>query len=210
MKHLIASTTLAALVLAGCRETPKPIVLPPAPPSFSVPANRAEASAALVDRNAHLIADIAQFPGNNAGEHLAILVPTLDDLSKALQLANGPVQSPEFANRIAVIDSAYATASLVDLPRSRMEAVENQALLATSAALQEIKTRYLYDDDQLPPMLDTVGGDVTAAAASVGPLHDTDATHAFRSIEIAIQRISDDMTERFNVGTPLAPPPPAP
>jgi hypothetical protein len=132
-----------------------------------------------------------------------------------LQLANGPDQSPQFANRILVIDTAAKTASIPSLPRSRMEAVENEAIQCAYKALVEIQTRYLFDDDQLPPLLDAVNQKADATSSSMGPIHDLDSTEAFRAIQAAVQRITADMAERFGNGpavdqTPAVAPAPVP
>jgi hypothetical protein len=169
----------------------------------------------LVDHTNAFSQYIDEMPGTGGAEHRRLLVASLDELSKILRLANGSVESPEFINRIGVIDAAEKTASLPSIPRARMEAVENQALHSAYQALSEITTRYLFDDDQLPPLLDAVNDKVSTATGVIGPMHDLDATDAFGAIQAAVQRITDDMVARFTANgpveqTPASPPATAP
>jgi hypothetical protein len=78
-----------------------------------------------------------------------------------------------------------------------MGAAENQALLAAAAAVGEINWRYLYDDDQLPPLIDALNTKVSAAEKTIGPMHDLDATETFMALQAVVDRVSADMSERF-------------
>jgi hypothetical protein len=204
---------ILACSVVGC-ETPKPV--PPPPPVVDTfPATRAEAAMQMVDHSKSFDQYVGQMPGGSGAEHRQLLVSSLTELSTILHLANGKIESPEFETRISVINSAAKTASIRSIPRARMEAVENQALQSAYQALIEIQTRYLFDDDQLPPMLDVVGEKMNTALGVIGPMHDLDATEAFRAIDAAVQRITNDMVARFTANgpveeTPAAPVAPAP
>jgi hypothetical protein len=219
MKHPGKWTALAVVMTAtlmGC-ETHKPAPPVRMAPAFSVPDNRSAATAALTERTAAFNDAVGDMPGATGGDHREALTAALDELSKILRLANGPVESPEFANRILVIDSAAKTTANPTIPRTRMEALENEALTAASKALAELTSRYLYDDDQLPPMLDALNTACGTALSTNGPGHDLDATEAFRDVATVVQRINDDMVERFGTSPatdatapPAAPPASAP
>ena len=206
--RLAAIATLAAMITIttgnGCKSPPPPAPKP-APPAFAVPANRSQATADLVTRTNQFNFDVARFPGKNADEHQQVLAAVLANLSKILRLANGPVESPEFANGIKVIDAAQTTASKSLLGRSRMEAVENQALRAATGALNEIAQRNLFDDTQLPDLLNKLMTQVYAATLSMGPMHDLDATSAFTALQAVVQQTTNDMVDRFgpNASAPV-------
>jgi hypothetical protein len=162
---------------------------------------------ALKEQNSKLADSIAMLPGDNAEAHRRIMVDVLDNLPRALRLANGAVESPEFSNAIGTIESAHQTADVYHVPTSRLQAVENQALLAAAAALHEIRDRKMFDDDQLPAMLDNLNKDINKATNTIGPLHDVDVTHAFNTLENVLQRVTNDMNERFGAAGPGTPPP---
>jgi hypothetical protein len=210
MKRAINCSAVAVLLaIAGC-ETTKP-----APPQQQVvdtfPATRSEAAMKMVDHTNTFNQDVAQMPGTSGGEHRRLLVGTLQELSIILHLANGKVESPEFTNRLAVIDNSANVASIASIPRARMEGVENESLQAAYQALAEISSRYLFDDDKLPPMVDAIGEKITTAAGTTGPMHDLDATDAFRAIQTVVQRVTDDMLARFTANAPAdTTPSPAP
>lgn len=199
MKHARTWTALLALTagfLSGCQTAPEPAPTPPATQS-AVPDARGAATAMLVDHTRAFNQIVVQMPGGSGAAHRQLLVGALGELSTAIQLANGSTQSPEFANRIAVIDASAKTASIPSIPRARMEAVENEAIRAAYKALNEIASRYLFGDDQLPPMLDAVDKNTDVTVASMGPIHDQESTETFRAIQSVLQRITDDMVERF-------------
>ncbi len=219
MNHAMKWTALLALTagsLVGC--TPPPAKTPPVPITReTVPHSRSAATALMVDHTDHFNALVAQMPGSTGAEHRKLLVGVLRELSSILQLANGAEQSPQFMNRIRVIDAAATTAGDQLIPRARMEAVENQAIHSTYAALGEIQTRFLYDDAQLPPMLDIIDQKAQVADGSIGPMHDLDGTEAFRAIQVMVQQITTDMVDRFGIipvsdqsAAPVAPPAVAP
>ena len=189
-----------AIALGGCLvgcETP--VKIPPKPPipGFTVPTSRADCSVALKADVGPFDADIQQLPGVTAEDHRMALLSLLNRLPRMLELANGSEMSPEFSNSISVITAAHATITDANVDRRRMEAVENQALQAAATACADIATRYLWDDDQLPPLLQNLNTTVTSAAGSVGPMHDLDATYAFDALQAVTDRIASDMSERF-------------
>lgn len=192
-----APVCLAAFSLLGCQPpTPPPAPPPPATPNV-VPVSRAESTAMMADHAKLFSQFVAEMPGDSGTAHRQLLVQSLGELSLVLQSANGPEMSPEFDNSIKVIDSSAKTAGDQTIPRARMEAVENEAIQSAAKAMDEIGTRYLYQDDQLPPMLDAVHQKVDSAVTVMGPMHDLDATEAFRAIEAAVQRMTADMEESF-------------
>jgi hypothetical protein len=207
MKYTTALFALLASTLVGCATpAPKPVAAPPA--VTEIPDSRTADTALLVD-HAKAFNDIAaQMPGNGGADHRKLLITSLSELSTILKLTNGPVQSPEFANRIAVIDDAQKTVTIPSLPYDRMTAVENAALHAAVKAFEEIQRRVLFDDDQLPPMIENLTQKVDAAATVVGPMHDLSAAEAFQSMQILVKRVTDDMQLRFGNGE--QPPAPAP
>jgi hypothetical protein len=174
------------------------------------PATRAEAAMQMVDHLKMFDQYVGQMPGGSGAEHRQLLVSSLKELSTLLHLANGKVESPEFMTRLSVIDSSAKTASLPSVPRTRMEAVENEAIESAYQALLEIQTRYLHDDEQLPPLVQAVGDKMNAAMGIIGPMHDLDATEAFRAIQAAMHRITDDMIARFTANGPMEESPAAP
>jgi hypothetical protein len=198
MKHT-GKTVAAALIgtlLLGCQPPPKPA--PPAPvPSFSVPDSRAKATTALVTQTDQFDTDVERLPGVSAEEHRQILLALLDNLPKILRLANGPTESPDLQNRLSVIEGAKKTINDSGVDRRRMEAVENQALQAAAPALANIVSQYLYDDDQMPALLQTLNDKIDIAAGSVGPMHDLDATNAFTAMQAVVDRLTADMAERY-------------
>ena len=113
----IALAVLTAGSLLGCEhEQPKPP--PPAPVANPIPQSRQAATGVLTDHARKFSDYVAQMPGVGGGEHRRLLVGALTELSWVLRAANGAEESPEFANQIAVIDSAAQTASIPSLPRS--------------------------------------------------------------------------------------------
>jgi hypothetical protein len=199
MKQTTALFVLLAATLAGCKtSTPAPVA--PAPAVMEVPESRSVATAQLVDHAKAFDDIVAQMPGNSGADHRKLLIGALGELSTLLKLANGPVQSPEFANRISVIDEAQKTVGIPSLPYERMTAVENDALHAAAKAFGEIDRRVLFDDDQLPAMIDNLTQKTDAAATVVGPMHDLSAAEAFQSAQLLVKRITDDMQARFGNG----------
>jgi hypothetical protein len=203
MKH-VTQWSAVAVLLGGCLIGCEPVVkIQPKPPiaGFTVPASRADSTAVLAEDVGPFDADVLRLPGVTAEDHRQTLVLLLDRLPKMLELANGSEMSPEFSNGISVITAAHATISDASVERRRMEAVENQALQSAASACGEITTRYLWDDDQLPPLLQSLNNAVTVAADSVGTMHDLDATYAFEALQAVMGRIAFDMGERFSPPT---------
>jgi hypothetical protein len=200
MKHVTKWSTVAVLFggcLIGC-EPPVKIQSRPPIPGFVVPSSRADSTAAMAQDVGPFDADVQRLPGVTAEDHRQVLVALLERLPRMLELANGPDMSPEFSNCISVITAAHSTVNDASVERRRMEAVENQALRAAATACGDIATRYLWDDDQLPPLLQTLNDTVNTADQSVGPMHDLDATYAFEALESVTDRIASDMSERFS------------
>jgi hypothetical protein len=184
-----------ALLLAGCESAPKarPAAPAAAPPA---PVTRSDITRALIDQTNQFDANAELLPGSNAEAHRQILLPLLGELEQILKLGNGPDESPEFKNRLAVIEAARVTVSDPAVNRRRMEAVENQALQSAAPALAQIAARYLYDDDQLPALLQTLNDKNEIAATSVGPIHDVDAANAFAAMQAAVDRIASGFASK--------------
>jgi hypothetical protein len=194
-KWTIAAALMAASLL-GCE--PRAVIQPAPPaPGFTVPPSQSAATNALVTLTDQFDANVERLPGSSAEDHRQILLALLDGLPKILRLANGSIESPDFHNRVLVIEAARETISDSSIERRRMEAVENQALQAAGPALADIASKYLYDDDQLPPLLAALSDQADAAAGSTGPMHDLDATHAFVAMQAAVDRVTGDMADRF-------------
>jgi hypothetical protein len=198
MKHAGKWSAVLLLVagsLVGC-ETP-PVKPKPMPVAAPVPQTRAEMTQALAQEDADFGTEVAKLPGFSAEDHRETLVMLLDRLPKMLKLINGENESPEFKNRIAVIEAAKATVSSETVERRRMEAVENQALQSAAPAFEELASRYLYDDKDLPPLLSNLDSAVSTAAKSVGPMHDLDAATAFVATQAVVDRFTYDLVEKF-------------
>ena len=198
MNHLSKWTVAAALIgtsLLGCEQKVVYKPAPPAAPSF--PTSPADAAAALVTQTQQFDNDVESLPGASAEEHRQILSAILNELPRLLQLANGSKESPEFQNRLSVIDAAARTVAEPGIDRRRMEAVENQALQSAAPALAQITALHFFDDDQLPPLQQMLSDKVDAAAHSVGPVHDLDATNAFVAMQAVVDRINGDMSDMF-------------
>jgi hypothetical protein len=212
---LFTFVALAGLIaFSGCdSNAPKPA--PPAPTQSEIPDSRAAATAQLAEHAKGFNDIVAQMPGHGGAEHRKLLVSALGEVSSILKLAIGPVQSPEFTNRLTVIDGAQQTATTPSLPYDRMIAVENDALQAAAKAFGEINRRALYDDDQLPTLITNLSEKSDAAAKVVGPMHDLSAAEAFQSMQLVVNRVADDMQVRFGSGdqtgqpAPMAPMTPA-
>jgi hypothetical protein len=186
---------LAAGFTVGCE--PPPVKPVPAPMPAPVPQTRAEMTRALVQEDDQFDQAVQQLPGSSAEEHRQALVMLLDRLPKILKLINGEVESPEFKNRIKVIMAAKATVSQEGVDRRRMEAVENQALQSASPTFAAFAALYLYDDKDLPPLMDSLSSAITIASKSVGPMHDLDATYAFVKLQAVVDRFTADLVDRF-------------
>jgi hypothetical protein len=215
MKHAIkwsAQCSIVTILLGGCLlgcETKVNIPHKQWTPDSTVSTSRVESTASLVTEVSPFDADIQRLPGTSAQEHRQVLVSLLDRLPRMLELANGSVESPQFSNSIWVIKSAHDTVNDPDVDRRRMEAAENQALHATASAGGEITSRYLWDDDQLPPLLQNLTDYVTVADQSVGPMHDLDASNAFVAVQAVTDRIAYDLNERFPAQAVTVEPAPA-
>jgi hypothetical protein len=204
MNQVTKWTLAAAVAFAamGCQPTEKPRLQQSRPVVFQLPPSREAAAAVLQPLVKQFNDDCSAFPGTSGAEHRETLVIVLADLTKILGLINGPDQSPGFTTDLAIIDSSRKTADIQSIPRARMEAVENESLQATSAALNELATRYLLDKDQLPGLLDALTTKVAAAANVQGPMHDIDATEAFKAVQAVVQRMNDDLQSMVSTPTP--------
>jgi hypothetical protein len=216
MNQAVKWTTLRFLTLAviaggavvGCETPVKP--KPQAPvPSFALPPTRAASVAVLIPTVAKFDQDISMFPGVTGADHRRTLAMALDELDKILRLINGPTQSPGFTADLSIINACQKTASMQSIPRERMIAVENQALQAVVAALNELSTRYLLDKDVLPGLLDTLNTKVTNAAGVEGTMHDLDATDCFSAVAAVVGQMTSDLKAMVGDQTsgPMAPSP---
>ena len=201
------TTTVLATAVVGCQAPPKPVPPPPPPPpAMTVPQQRAADADQYRNALARFDAPLAELPGHTQADHRRLAAAALSALTDALRLAYGTDPSPSFANHVAVVDAAAHAVAVDDVPRSRMEAAENQALHAAVAAAAEVATRVLFDDAELPPLVSAAGDRADAARVTQGPLHDGDVTDALRSLDVALHRVGDDLHDRF---TPSAAPLPA-
>jgi hypothetical protein len=181
----------------GCKSAPPPPKPVPPPAPWKAPASRVESTAELAPVADQFDQQVAQLPGSDGTAHRIATVRVLQTLSRALQLVNGPNESPAFANRLGVVEASCATISDQTIPRGRMEAAENQALVAAVDALDEVSTKYLFDDDMLPALVKAAHEKVTAALASQGPMHDLDATAGFAAVQSLLREETNAFVERF-------------
>jgi hypothetical protein len=140
---------------------------------------------------------VADLPGSDGSEHRKLVVGALDSLIRILQLANGPDESPAFANRLGVVTHARATVANDTIPRGRMEAAENEALVASTDALDEISKRFLFDDAKLPALDQAARSAVSIALKSKGPMHDIDASDTLSAIQAVVREQTDYLIARF-------------
>ena len=205
----VATTAAAAAMLAGCQPPPTPPPAPPPPPPkpMSVPQQRSADAARFRDALSQYDAHVAMLPGHTEGDHRAAAAAALSDLAAALPVAYGAGPSPAFTADVNVVAAAATTVSVTDVPRARMAAAENQALHAAVSGLRRVADHVLYDDADLPPLLDTAAMAADAGRSTLGPLHDADATSAFGAIGVALHRVDDDFQQRF---ANVAEPPPSP
>lgn len=206
----LTPTLAAALAAAaaGCQPKPKAVAPPPPPPpAMTVPQQRAAAADGYRQALARFDDALSGLPGHTAADHRQFAADALSALTDALRLAYGVNPPPGFDSDVVVVDAAARTLAVPGVPRTRMEAAENQALHAAAAAVGEIATRVLYDDADLPPLASDAAAHADAARLTQGPLHDGDATDALRSLDVALHRVGDDLHDRF---TPSEPPLPSP
>ncbi len=197
----LTAAVVATLGVGGCQPPPKPAPQPVAPPPpMTVPQARAADASGVDATLSKLSDDAAGLPGHSEADHRAAAAAVLADLNRALRLAYGRDPSPGFTDDVTVVDAAAVTVAMPDVPRGRMEGAETQALHAAAAALGEIATRVLYDDPDLPPLVDAAAARADAARDSQGPLHDGDVTDAVHADQLALNRVSADLDERFNGG----------
>jgi hypothetical protein len=195
----------ALLICSGCRTAPPPAP-PPPPKPWSEPPARTLQVRELADRNKQLQDQLAQLPGSSADEHRQIVAGIFDNFSKMVQLAQGTDMPPNFTNRLMVIIGAQEVLSDSSIPRERMEAVENDGTYAILSSLQQIIDAHLWDDQQLPPMLDDASVAVKQMEFTRGPMHDLDASTALKALGAVMQRVSDDLYEEFGQVPPAAEP----
>ncbi len=197
MNFTSAAIALAMTVGAGCRSATKPSPPAPAPVAWKAPVTRADSTAELAPLADEFDQQVGQLPGDNGTDHRRLTLSMLDNLIRILELANGPDQSPAFANRIGVIKSSRDSLNDQTIPRPRMEASENQILVAAVDALDEVSTRFLFDDDKLPDLVKTAREKVSAALKSQGPIHDIDASAGFGAVRALVRAEADGFIERF-------------
>src|ERR1700722_17247253 len=131
---LIGWQTMMGVVLAmvvgdGC-QPPKPPPPPPPVPVWQVPDERAAQVSELSERIESLNQSIAQLPGTSQGDHQRTAAEILDNLSKILRLAQGTSVTPEFMNRIQLVNDAQAVLAHTNMEPTRAEASENEAVRA--------------------------------------------------------------------------------
>ncbi len=204
----VTTAAVTTLLAAGCQPKPRPAPPPPPPPpALTVPQQRAADVNGYRDALARFDTPLADLPGHTQEDHRRLSAEALAALTDALRLAYGTNPPPEFTSDVSVVAAAAATVDVISVPRSRMEAAENQALHAAAVAAGEIAMRVLYDDPGLPPLVSAAAERADAAHVTQGPLHDGDATDALRTLDVVLHRIGDDLHDRF---TPAAPAFPAP
>jgi hypothetical protein len=210
---LLAGLTAGTLLVAGCEEPAPPPPAPPAPPMAAPPATWPSQTAELNALTPKLAAEIDSLPGENGSQHRAIAAETLKNLSRFLVLADGPVQTPGFANRIMVIDQAQKTVAKPMVPRGRLVAAENEALHVAVLAAGDIARSYLFDDAELPKLIETAKAQINAIDGidSVnGSVHDRVMATAMSSLKPVLLQIDQDLDAEFGSATGPAEPAPLP
>ncbi len=214
-KLVLSASLLAgsAMSMVGCETPPEPT---PRPRSYvpAVPVTWQSQTARLDKITPTLLEEIDTLPGIDGTDHRKIAAAVLKDLALFLAAADGPVQSPGFANRLSVMTDAAKTMANPSIPRGRMIAVENQALHVAVLALADIASRPLFDDPDLAKLVDAAKVKINAVDGidqTNGPLHDLVATDAFQSLKPALVVVNQDLQDRFGEGsvpveTPVAPP----
>jgi hypothetical protein len=211
----VSSAVVGLSLAGGCQEKPKPAPPPPPPPPALSASQQWSADvggfeAALSKFDAHL----ADLPGHSESEHRVAAAAALADLTDAVRLAYGPNPAPGYANDVATIDAAAQAVAIPDVPHGRVVAQENQATHAATSALSTVAGRVLFDDAELPPLIDIATAKAEAARQSQGPLHDGDATDALTALDAVLHRVDADLQGRFAhpmaAGDPVAPIAPLP
>jgi hypothetical protein len=218
-KLVLSASLLAgsAMSLVGC-ETPVEAPPPPRKPAPQPPATWPSQTARLDKLTPTLVEEIDTLPGIDGTDHRKITAAVLKDLTQFLSLADGPVQSPGFANRLTVMSEAAKTMDNPSIPRGRMIAVENQALHVAVLALADVASRPLFDDPELAKLVDAAKVKINAVDGideTDGPLHDLVASDAFQSLKPALVVVNQDLQDRFGDGsipveTPVSMPPATP
>ena len=202
----IGCLAVAMLLAAGGCHKPPPPPPPPPPAVWHPPTNRADQLREMSQRVEEMNSALGDLPGSSTEDHRQRADDILKNLAKVLRLAEGNNASPEFENRLAVVEASEATLSHANLPRPQMEASENEAVRASIAALEQITGRYLGDDEKIPPMLDTAKGQLDSMYTIGGPMHDLVASDGLRAVGEVIKRVSSDLIERNGGGTNTAAP----
>jgi hypothetical protein len=213
-KLLLAGLTAGTLLIAGCEEPapppPPPVAPPPPPPPATWPSQTMDLNA-LTPK---LAEEIDSLPGETGSQHRLIAAGLLKDLSRFLVLADGPVQTPGFANRIMVIDQAQKTVANPTIPRARLIAAENQALHVAVLATEDIARNYIFDDAELPKLIDAAKAKINAVDGideTNGPVHDRVMASAMDSLKPVLLQIDQDLDAEFGSATgPVEPAQPAP
>src|SRR4051812_42959836 len=127
----IGLLAVAMLMMAGGCHKPPPPPPPPPPQVWHPPTDRPEQLQELSQRVDEFDSSLADLPGRTTEDHRKMVADALKNLSKILRLARGSDVSPQFTNRVAVVDSSQETLLHSDLARPTLEAAENEAVRAS-------------------------------------------------------------------------------
>lgn len=190
---------LALVVGDGC-QPPKPPPPPPPPPVWQVPGDRSAQVSELTERIGILNQTIAQLPGKSQQEHQQIAAEVMDDLWKILRLAQGTTVTPEFMNRIQLVNDAQAVLSHMNMEPTRAEASENEAVRAALDILEPIAARDEPADTVLAGLFNQARVKLDGMYAVTGPMHDLAAKDGFEALSRLLSRMNDDLMGQFGAG----------
>ena len=200
-----AAAAIGSAAISGCRQPPPPPPpMAPPPPRMSPAQVKSADVKRLDDALARFDDNVERMPGHTQEDHRSAAAGALSALADALRAAHGTgTISPAYTSDLDIVTAAAATVAKPDVPRERMAAAENQAFHAATSALRTVSTRVLFDDAELPPLVDGSADKADAARQQLGPLHDADATDAFRAIQLTLHRVDADLRKRFAGGPPV-------
>jgi hypothetical protein len=179
---------VAAVLVAGCQKPPPP--KPPPPPIvWTVPDDRPDQVRDLSERVELYKSAVAELPGQTTREHQQSATAILDQLAKILRLAQGSNVTPEFANRISVVEKARNLTSL--------HPSENEAVRASIDILESIAARDAAADQDLAPLIAGARAKLEAMYTEDGPVHDVLANEAYDAIGRILTRLNDDLSAQF-------------
>lgn len=202
-----AALLATSLIVGGGCAKPPPPPKPVPPPVWQAPTDRPAQARELVEITNAIEREINQLPGSSREEHRQVVSRLLKQLSRGLRLAQGQASSsPEFLNRIGVIDSSQAAIDDKQIEAARLEAAENEAVRSAVVVLDQIALKQLPDDERIKQLLQTTHGKLDAMYRTPGPMHDLVATDGFQFLSQVLRRVSDGLMERYG-SVPTAPPP---